>query len=58
MEETINLFQGELPNVAIYDLVIQERENDLVIGTHGRSVYIIELEEIQKLAQPDQKVMQ
>ncbi|WP_100630198.1 VPS10 domain-containing protein [Algoriphagus formosus] len=53
-----NLFQGELPNVAIYDMVIQERENDLVIGTHGRSVYIVELEEIQKLAQPDQKVMQ
>ncbi len=52
-----NLFQGEIPNVAIYDMVIQERENDLVIGTHGRSVYIVELEPIHKLAKPDQKVM-
>ena len=52
-----NLFQGEIPNVAIYDMVIQERENDLVIGTHGRSVYIVELEPIHKLAKPDQKIM-
>lgn len=52
-----NLFQGEIPNVAIYDMVIQERENDLVIGTHGRSVYVVELEQLHDLAKPDQKVM-
>lgn len=52
-----NVLQGTIPNVAIYDMVIQERENDLVIGTHGRSVYIVELEPIQELAKPDQRIM-
>ncbi|MDF2157574.1 glycosyl hydrolase [Algoriphagus sp. CAU 1675] len=52
-----NLFQGEIPNVAIYDMVIQERENHLVIGSHGRSVYIVELGQIHELANPDKKVM-
>jgi photosystem II stability/assembly factor-like uncharacterized protein len=33
---------GGLPTVAIHDLVIHPRERDLVIGTHGRSVYIID----------------
>ncbi len=52
-----NLFQGEIPNVAIYDMVIQEKENDLVVGTHGRSVYVIDLDPIHKLAMPDKLVM-
>ncbi len=33
------LFSNGIPKVAVHDLVIQERENDLVIGTHGRSIY-------------------
>lgn len=37
------LVQGNLPNVAIYDMVIQKKHNDLVIGTHGRSVFIMNL---------------
>lgn len=53
-----NLYQGEIPNVAIYDMVIQERENDLVVGTHGRSVYIIDLDPIHKLSKPDKMVME
>jgi photosystem II stability/assembly factor-like uncharacterized protein len=52
------LFQGQIPNVAIYDMVIQERENDLVIGTHGRSVYVIDLDPIHELATPDKIVME
>lgn len=32
-------FSNGFPNVAVHDLVIQERENDLVVGTHGRSIY-------------------
>ena len=31
-----------LPTVAVRDLAIQRRENDLVIGTHGRSAYVID----------------
>jgi len=34
--------KGGLPTTAVRDLDIQERENDLVIGTHGRSVYILD----------------
>ncbi|HEV7242259.1 MAG TPA: sialidase [Thermoanaerobaculia bacterium] len=33
---------GELPNVAVRDLAIQSRENDLVIATHGRGIWIID----------------
>ena len=31
-----------LPTVSVMDLAIQERENDLVIGTHGRGAFIID----------------
>lgn len=41
--------KGELPPVAIHDLVIQEREQDLVLGTHGRSLYIANLEHLHEL---------
>lgn len=40
---------GDLPRVAVHDLAIQERENELVVGTHGRSIYIASLNEIQSL---------
>lgn len=35
-------FTGGLPKVSIRDMVFQARENDLVIGTHGRGIYIID----------------
>ncbi|MBC7887198.1 MAG: glycosyl hydrolase [Ferruginibacter sp.] len=38
-----------LPRVPIHDLVIQERENELVVGTHGRSIYITKLDSVYKL---------
>lgn len=46
-----------MPNVASYDMVIHPRENDLVIGTHGRSIFIMDVEPLQaltkdKLAEP------
>ncbi|MEO5643031.1 MAG: glycosyl hydrolase [Bacteroidia bacterium] len=34
---------NNLPPVAIHDLVIQPREHDLVVGTHGRSIYIADI---------------
>jgi len=33
---------GELPNVAVRDLAIQPRDNDLVIATHGRGIWIVD----------------
>ncbi|HEY6186647.1 MAG TPA: hypothetical protein VIW80_03140 [Pyrinomonadaceae bacterium] len=33
---------SEMPNVAVRDMVIHPRDNDLVIGTHGRGIWIID----------------
>jgi len=33
---------GDFPNVAVRDLVIHPRDNDLVIATHGRGIWIID----------------
>ena len=41
-------FSNNLPRVAIHDLVIHEGTNELVIGTHGRSIYKIELDLFSK----------
>ncbi len=41
-------WEGSLPRVAIHDMVIQSRENELVLGTHGRSIYISKLDKIQE----------
>jgi photosystem II stability/assembly factor-like uncharacterized protein len=31
-----------LPTVAVYDIVIHPRERDVIIGTHGRGIYILD----------------
>ena len=31
-----------IPTVAVHDIVIHPREHDLVIGTHGRGIYIVD----------------
>jgi hypothetical protein len=33
---------GQLPNVPVRDLVIQARDNDLVLATHGRGIWIVD----------------
>ncbi|MEI4861545.1 hypothetical protein Q8G41_28565, partial [Klebsiella pneumoniae] len=33
---------GHLPNVAVRDLAIQPRDNDLVLATHGRGIWIVD----------------
>ena len=34
--------KGGMPTISVRDLAIQKRENDLVVGTFGRSVYILD----------------
>lgn len=46
--KTWQLLNGAL-NVASYDLIVHPRENELVIGTHGRSVYIADVKPLQSL---------
>ena len=31
-----------LPTVPVYDLAIHPRENDLILGTHGRSIWVLD----------------
>ena len=45
-------FTNGLPmGIPIHDLVIQERENEIVLGTHGRSLYIGKLDLLQKMTE-------
>ncbi|MBL7943536.1 MAG: glycosyl hydrolase, partial [Flavobacteriales bacterium] len=39
---------NNMPDVPVHDLAIQSREKDLVVGTHGRSIWIGNLEEIEQ----------
>ena len=41
-------FSKGLTSAAVHDLVIQKKENHLVVGTHGRSIYIADISKIQK----------
>src|SRR5690606_12632842 len=47
--ESWEVFSKELPNVAVHDLVIQPEAKDLVLGTHGRSLYVADISLLQKL---------
>ncbi len=42
---------GMPASIPVHDIAIQEIENEIVIGTHGRSIYIAKLDEVQKLVQ-------
>ena len=35
-------FSNGLPNISVRDLCIQKRENDLIVGTFGRGIYILD----------------
>ncbi|GIV62177.1 MAG: hypothetical protein KatS3mg044_1043 [Rhodothermaceae bacterium] len=43
------LMDHNLPYVPVHDLEIQAREKDLVVGTHGRSIFIASIEHVQQL---------
>lgn len=42
-------FAQGLPAVAVHDMKIQKRENHLLLGTHGRSIYKTDLTPLQSL---------
>lgn len=49
--QSFMMWNAGLPrSVPVHDITIQERENEIVLGTHGRSIYIAKLDEIQKKA--------
>jgi hypothetical protein len=42
-------FGGGLPAVAVHDVAVQSRDQELVVGTHGRSLWITSVKELQQL---------
>jgi hypothetical protein len=42
-------FQGDMPVVPVRDLLIHPRENDLVVGTHGRGAFVTDITPLQSL---------
>jgi photosystem II stability/assembly factor-like uncharacterized protein len=45
-------FKNDLPTVSVHDIRMQQREDDLVIATHGRSIYVMDdvrpIQELQR----------
>lgn len=37
-------------SIPIHDIAIQARDNEIVLGTHGRSIFIAKLDDVQKAA--------
>jgi photosystem II stability/assembly factor-like uncharacterized protein len=49
MGQTFMSMMGKnLPRVPVHDIAIQQRDNEIIIGTHGRSIYIAKLDAVQK----------
>ena len=42
-------FSNGVPNVAVHDIVIQPDAKDLLLGTHGRSIYKANIAPLQKI---------
>lgn len=47
--KTFMAFSNGLPRVAVHDLCIHPRDHDLMLGTHGRSIYIASVKELEQL---------
>jgi photosystem II stability/assembly factor-like uncharacterized protein len=46
---TWNKLRNNMPNNPVEDLKIQPRENDLIVGTHGRSIWIADISYLQEI---------
>ncbi len=42
-------FGNNLPSVPVHDIAVQKEANEIVVGTHGRSIYIASLDDIHKI---------
>jgi photosystem II stability/assembly factor-like uncharacterized protein len=40
---------GGLPRVAIHDLAVHPRDGEVILGTHGRSIYVASVTDLRKL---------
>jgi hypothetical protein len=46
---------GMPKSVPVHDLAIQVRDNEIVVGTHGRSLYVSKLDAVQKVRKSQPK---
>ncbi len=51
-------FKNNLPRVPVDDIAIHPRDNDLVLGTHGRSVWVLDSISALEQAKPTQDAVQ
>ena len=42
-------FSENMPNVAVHDVKLQSEAKELVVGTHGRSIYKVDVSNLEKL---------
>ncbi len=47
---TFMQLNNKLPAVAVHDIAIQNRDKEMLVGTHGRSLYIGRIKELQQLS--------
>lgn len=45
--QSVMRMTGGLPVVAVHDIVIHPRDHELIVGTHGRSVYVGNITELE-----------
>lgn len=43
-------YLNQIPNVASYDMVVHPRELELVIGTHGRSIWVMDVKPLHAVS--------
>ena len=46
-----------IPNVASYTMIVHPRDLELVVGTHGRSIYVADLKPLHKVAKSDKPMV-
>ncbi len=44
-------FMSNMPTVRVADLAIHPRDADLIAGTHGRSIYVVDISPLQQLTE-------
>ncbi len=45
-----HMLGDQLPTVPVHDLIVHPRDNELVLGTHGRSVFVADVAPLQNLS--------
>lgn len=48
-------FKGNLPNVSVHDIAVHPVESEIIIGTHGRSIYIADIRPVREFKQLKRK---